>query len=47
VGIEPSGKAFNEMILNPDNKPHNSLINSGGLMICSLICKDLEESARF
>lgn len=47
MGIEPSGRAFNEMILNPDNKPHNSLINSGGLMICSLIGKDLEESTRF
>ena len=35
------------MILNKENKPHNPLINSGGLMICSLICKGLNESARF
>ena len=35
------------MILNPANKPHNSLLNIGAIMICSLICKNLEESARF
>jgi glutaminase len=33
--------------LNPDNLPHNPLINSGAIMVCSLIGKDQEESTRF
>lgn len=47
VGQEPSGQKYNAMILNPQNKPHNPFINSGAIMVCSLIGKGLEHSARY
>lgn len=48
VGQEPSGKAFNALIVNEDGLPHNPLINSGAIMVASLLRPDLKsESARF
>ena len=46
VGYEPSGVAFNAFALN-DEKPHNPLINSGAIMIASLIYPDREPAERF
>jgi glutaminase len=40
VGREPSGRNFNELVLNSDGLPHNPLINSGAIMSASLIKPD-------
>jgi glutaminase len=47
VGKEPSGRNFNELCLDEDNLPHNPLINSGAIMITSLIKPNSCQSERF
>jgi glutaminase len=38
---------YNALVLNPEGKPHNPFINAGGIMICSLLGKGLDQSQRF
>lgn len=47
IGCEPSGHGFNELKLNNQGKPHNSMINAGAIMACSLIQQDKELADRF
>ncbi|CAL8072592.1 unnamed protein product [Calicophoron daubneyi] len=47
VGYEPSGVAFNQITLNPQKHPHNPLVNSGALAICSILQPHLSPPERF
>ena len=47
VGYEPSGQSFNAFVLNKNGLPHNPMINSGAIMVSSLIGRDKEPSERF
>ena len=47
VGAEPSGLAFNEISLNSDNLPHNSMINPGAIATAGLVGLDLDTDERF
>lgn len=47
VGLEPSGQAFNSLILDSANKPHNPMINAGAVIIASLLKADLSLPDKF
>ena len=34
---EPSGRAFNEILMDHNNKPHNPMVNSGAIMSAALL----------
>lgn len=39
IGLEPSGHGFNEITLDVENRPHNPMVNAGGITSCYLIRK--------
>jgi len=49
-GREPSGRKFNEIVLDHNNKPFNPYVNSGGIMSASLLLQkvkpELDDLAR-
>ncbi|XP_077991901.1 glutaminase kidney isoform, mitochondrial-like [Glandiceps talaboti] len=47
VGLEPSGRSFNELSLNHNKKPHNPMINAGAILMSSIIKPDLSAADRF
>jgi glutaminase len=47
VGREPSGRGFNELTLNSENRPHNPMLNAGAIAICSLIRRQMSLAERF
>jgi len=47
VGHEPSGQAFNKIILDNDGRPYNPMINMGAIMTCSLVHHQQPLSHRF
>jgi len=47
VGHEPSGESFNSIKLNPENKPHNPLINAGAIVVTSLLHQGRSPAERF
>lgn len=47
VGQEPSGLAFNELVLDRNKKPHNPMINAGAIVLCSLLKNNLKLPDRF
>jgi glutaminase len=47
VGREPSGRGFNVLTLNGENRPHNPMINAGAIATCSLIRREMTVADRF
>jgi len=47
VGQEPSGRLFNEICLDNNNKPHNPMVNSGAIIVTSLINNKQNLADRF
>ncbi|MCA9311046.1 MAG: glutaminase A, partial [Phycisphaerales bacterium] len=47
IGYEPSGRGFNEIVLDYHGRPHNPMLNSGSIMCTSLIRPTQHISDRF
>jgi len=47
VGMEPSGRFFNELCLDHKNKPHNPMINAGAILTAALVKQNSSPADRF
>uniref|UniRef100_A0AC35U7C6 Glutaminase n=1 Tax=Rhabditophanes sp. KR3021 TaxID=114890 RepID=A0AC35U7C6_9BILA len=47
VGHEPSGRIFNEICLDQFGKPFNPLVNSGAIVVTSLLKRELSMADRY
>lgn len=47
INTEPSGKQFNALEFDEDNKPHNGMINAGAIMSTSLVKANEVDDARY
>jgi len=42
IGHEPSGGAFNQIVLDNEDKPHNPMVNSGAIMSAALLLHSVD-----
>lgn len=47
IGKEPSGSLYNSFTLNEHKKPHNPVVNTGAIAMCSMYGDKATPSSRF
>ena len=45
VGVEPSGNAFNAIVVDEPNRPFNPMVNAGAIVTTGLIAASTRETA--